>query len=79
MTIKQEWATVCAQWPGPGHKSHLTVRKDKAKAKQAVIDGNHEAEMLKAKIGGRHWYIDEAPFRLMYREVTDWQEEAVNE
>jgi len=74
MATKQEWATVCAHWPGPGHKAHITVRKDKAKAKQAVIDNNHHAEMLAAKME-RHWYIDEAPFRLMSREVTGWQEE----
>jgi hypothetical protein len=29
--------------------------------------------MLAAK-GGRHWYIDEAPFKLMSRTVTDWTE-----
>ena len=53
MATKQEWATVCAQWPGPGHKSHLTPRTNQAKAKQAVIDNNHHAEMLAAK-EGRH-------------------------
>ena len=74
MATKQEWATVCAPWPRPGHKAHLTPRTNKAKAKQAVIDNNHHAEMLAAKME-RHWYIDEAPFRLMSREVTGWQEE----
>jgi hypothetical protein len=73
MATEQQWATVCAQWPGPGHKSHLTVRTNKAKAKQAVIDNNHHAEMLAAKLE-RHWYIDEAPFKLMSREVADWTE-----
>jgi hypothetical protein len=72
MATKQEWATVCAHWPSPGHKSHLVKRKDEKKARQEITDANHHAEMLAAKME-KHWYVDEAPHRLVSRPVSDWE------
>ena len=62
-----EWATACAHWPASGHKAHLRERNSEAKARQAVIDANHHAEMHPGS-----WYAKEAPHRVLAREVTPW-------
>lgn len=66
-----EYATACAHWPQPGHGTHLRKRSSLAKARQAIIDSDHHAEMM-AGLPGRHWYGGEAPHRLMVRAVTTW-------
>jgi len=66
-----EYATCCAHWPAAGHRTHLKPRASRAKAQQAIIDSDHHAEMLR-RTGERHWYIEEAPHRLLVRAVTAW-------
>jgi hypothetical protein len=66
-----EYRVVCAQFPAPGHGQHLHLKRSLEKAEQSKVDGNHHAEMMKAKVPG-HYYTTEAPYRIQWREVTEW-------
>ncbi len=67
---KTEFRVVCAKFGTQGHSDHVTVKHDKAKAVQSVIDANHHAEV----VSEGHFYKGEAPWRIQEREVGAWED-----
>lgn len=69
--MRTELRVVCANYGTSGHSTHVWPKKDLAKAKQALRDAAHHAEMM---IGqeGRHWYLEEVPHRIEERTVSEW-------
>ena len=63
-----EWRVVCAHQGTPGHTDHAWVKGNEKKARQAVIDSNHRAEMKP-----KSFYADEAPYQVESREVGPWE------
>lgn len=68
---KTEYRVVCASYGTPRHGQHAKTKTTLAKAKLAAQDANDHAAMLDER-GGRHWQIDEAPYRVQTREVGAW-------
>ena len=71
MGTTKEYRVVCARYGERGHGQHTWAKKTEAKAKQAVIDNNHHAEVV---VASTHFYTQEAPYRVQVREVTDWED-----
>lgn len=74
---KTEYQVVCARHgKEPHHRSHAYPKATLQKAKQAVIDNDHQSEMnaKKAENPTRYKYAaGEAPWRVETREVGQWE------
>ena len=68
---KTEYRVICGNFGSRGHSSHAWPKANKAKAKQAVIDLDHHAE-----IHPTSYYAGEAPYEIQTREVTALGKEA---
>ena len=66
---KLEWRMVCRLFGTQGHNAHHKTKATKAKARQAVIDQNHHAQMHPDS-----FYAKEADWRLQSRTVTEWED-----
>ncbi len=69
-----EYRIVCAHFgTSSRHTSHKFDKKGKdrkRKAKQSVIEANHQAEMTTDG-----FYSNEAPYRVQTREVSAWADD----
>lgn len=73
---KNEYRVVCAHFgTGSRHSAHKWEKRSKDakhKAKQAVIDLNHHADVTRPEDS---FYRNEAPYRVQIREVTAWTDD----
>ncbi len=77
---KVEHRIVCAKHGNDrGHSTHAYPKSSLEKASQAVIDADHQSEMLSARstTGARRagdYYGGEAPWRVQERQVGAWED-----
>jgi len=72
-----QYRLVCAKHgKDKGHSSHAYPKSSLAKTTQAVIDADHQSEMLSARLAQRagDYYGGEAPWRVQRREVSVWED-----
>jgi len=72
-----QYRIVCAKHGNDlGHMTHAYPKTSREKANQAVIDADHQSEMLSARSAQRagDYYGGEAPWRVQRREVSVWED-----
>jgi len=75
-----QYRLVCAKHGvDRGHSTHAYPKSTLAKATQAVIDADHQSEMLSARSTSDaqragDYYGGEAPWRVQRREVSVWED-----
>lgn len=68
---KLEYRIVCAHFgDGTRHTTHKFPKGNMKKARQSVIDLNHQAEMRT-----EGFYSNEAPYRVQTREASAWADD----